>query len=194
MPEFKALARQLVDIDPLWPPTWGQLSASEVFDGELAPALAPAERALALDPDGLLTGWFYAYALALNDRWDELQVQVARLSKADPQSPYVRQAVALADALSGNRMRALEVLEAVGDLGVDCHLRFHLAESWIAAGDHDRGLRELSQAIEGFHPAEFISTHNPLFREVRGDARFAAIVTEAARRSAEFRLHAIDTA
>jgi hypothetical protein len=101
--------------------------------------------------------------------------------------------VALAEALNGNRARALEVLESVGDLDVDAHLRFHLAESWIAAGDHDRGLRELAQAIQGFHPAEFIAKHNPLFQAVRGDSRFIAIVAEAERRSAEFRGQAIDT-
>jgi TolB-like protein/tetratricopeptide (TPR) repeat protein len=194
MAEFNALARHLVDIDPLWQASWGQLSASELFDGQFAAALAPAERALALDPDGLLSRWFYAYALALNSRLDELQVQVTELSKGDSDSPYVRQAVALGEALSGNHVRALEVLETVSDLGVDYHLRFHLAESWIAAGNHERGLRELSLAIEGFHPAEFISRHNPLFDAVRGDARFASIAAEAERRSSEFRRQAINTA
>jgi tetratricopeptide (TPR) repeat protein len=194
LPEFKALGRELVEIDPLWPPSWGQLAASELFDGRVAAALAPAERALALDPDGLLSRWFYAYALAVDERLDELQVQAVRLRKRDPDSPYVVQVVALAQALNGSPTLALEVLETVGELGVDAHLRFHLAESWIAAGDHDRGLRELSRAIEGFHPAEFISKHNPLFQTVRGDARFAAIVDEAERRSAEFRRQALDSA
>ena len=192
--EFKALARELVDIDPLWQPSWGQLAASELFDGRFAAALPPAERALTLDPEGLLSGWFYAYVLALNGRLAELQVQVTRLSAVDAESPYTRQAVALADALAGNHARAREVLTTVGDLGVDAHLRFHLAESWIAAGDHDRGLRELSQATEGFHPAAFIAMYNPLFQTVRADPRFKAIVVEAERRSAEFRRRAIETA
>jgi eukaryotic-like serine/threonine-protein kinase len=193
IPEFKALGRELVDLDPLWQPSWGQLAASELFDGHIDAALAPAERALTLDPEGLLSRWFYAYVLALNGRLAELQGQVTQLSAGDAGSPYTRQAVALAAALGGNRERALEVLETVGDLGVDAHLRFHLAESWIAAGDHDRGLSELAQATEGFHPAEFIATHNPVFAPVRGDSRFMAIVAEAKRRSAEFRREAIDT-
>jgi pentatricopeptide repeat protein len=74
-----------------------------------------------------------------------------------------------------------------GVIGLDSHHKFHLAEAYAMAGDSDRALELLEDAVShGFHPGEFIATHCPFLAPLRGTRRFVAVAEQAERLTAEF--------
>ena len=69
----------------------------------------------------------------------------------------------------------------------DPDYKFHLAESFSMAGDTDRALALLEEAVNtGFHPGDFIAYHGPFFEPLRGTPRFEAIAATALRLTREF--------
>ncbi len=56
---------------------------------------------------------------------------------------------------------------------------FHLAESFIIAGQHHRGLDLLAQSVSGFHPYPYMAEFCRFLDPVRGTARFDAVLATA---------------
>lgn len=54
-----------------------------------------------------------------------------------------------------------------------------LAESFIVAGDHERGLELLERSVEGFHPYHYMAEHCRVLDPVRGTPRFEAVLARA---------------
>ncbi|HEX6091216.1 MAG TPA: hypothetical protein VFZ13_13745, partial [Gemmatimonadales bacterium] len=99
--------------------------------------------------------------------------------------PYTAQLVALLHGMEGRPGEASMVLEGVR--GLDDHHRFHLAEAFALAGQGDRALSLLEEAVQGgFYPGEFIGRHCPFFGSLRGQPRFEAVARESVRRTREF--------
>ena len=96
-----------------------------------------------------------------------------------PDLPYTRQLLSLIDGLEGRRDAALERIASLEFAALDAHHQFHLAESFIAAGEHDRGLDLLELAVQGFYPYPFMAQYCRFLNPVRGTARFAAILATA---------------
>ena len=70
---------------------------------------------------------------------------------------------------------------------LDAHQKFHLAESFAVAGDTERALFLLEEAVDtGFHPGDFIAIHCPFFESLRGTTHFEAIAEKALRFTREF--------
>ena len=65
---------------------------------------------------------------------------------------------------------------------------FHLAESFGLAGETERALDLLDQAVDqGFYPYPFMTEHCPFLAPLRPLPRFAAILGRARERAAAFR-------
>src|SRR6185436_12101470 len=102
-----------------------------------------------------------------------------------PTMHYTIQLLALVHGMEGRSDAALAVLGRV--TGLDAHHKFHLAESYAMAGDSDRALELLEDAVShGFHPGEFIAFHCPFLVSLRGTPRFEAVAAQAQRLTAEF--------
>src|SRR4029079_7372505 len=143
------------------------------------------ERAMEMDPGNMIVRWTLGYGRALLGDVAAAASDAAILRERAPAMPYTGQLTALVYAMSGRQSDALEALATAQPL--DAHHRFHLAESWAMAGDIDRALALLEEAVHGgFHPGEFITQHCPFLAPLRGTARFDAIAGEARRLTAEF--------
>ena len=71
---------------------------------------------------------------------------------------------------------------------LDAHNKFHLAEAFGLAGDTDRALELLEQAVDqGFYPYPFIARHCPFLAPLRPLSRFAGILATAQERADAFR-------
>ncbi|MBA2626795.1 MAG: hypothetical protein H0U85_02210, partial [Gemmatimonadales bacterium] len=129
--------------------------------------------------------WSRAYGRALSGDVTGAAADAEILQKLAPAMPYTSQITSLVHAMSG---RADAARAALGEAsGLDAHHKFHLAEAYAMAGDHDRALDLLGEAVHGgFHPGEFISTHCPFFVSLRGSPRFEALAADAVRLTAEF--------
>ncbi len=178
-------ARRLMELDPLSPLSWLLEGIVPWWTGGAAGGLAKLERAVEIDPTNAIIRWTRGYGYALvgdtASAWNDARF----LQQEAPTLPYTAQLVALLHGMEGRPGEASMVLEGVR--GLDDHHRFHLAEAFALAGQGDRALSLLEEAVQGgFYPGEFIGRHCPFFGSLRGQPRFEAVARESVRRTQEF--------
>src|SRR5690606_15496268 len=120
-------------------------------------------------------------------RYDDAARQVAWLREHAAQLPYTAQLHGLVTAATGRPAEALEILATIDESMLDGHHTFHLGESYIMAGAHERGISLIDQAITmGFYTVEYLERICPFYQGVRDREDFARVVEHARRRAAEF--------
>ncbi len=186
--EARGVARRMVASDPLSPFSWVASGLPYWFVGEPERAIPDHRRALELDPRNLILNWCIGYTYALVGRLADAARHAQVLAEVGPDVPYTRQLLALIDGLEGRRQAALDRIVPLDVAPLDAHHRFHLAESFVAAGDLERGADLLEQAIEGgFYPYPFIDRHCPFLEPLRALPRFATLRARAQMRVEAFR-------
>jgi|WetSurMetagenome_2_1015567.scaffolds.fasta_scaffold01676_3 eukaryotic-like serine/threonine-protein kinase len=187
--EAFATVRRMVACDPLSPLSWLSAGTAPSFEGRPAEGIPDLEHALELDPNNLMVHWGSGYVYAQLGRLDDARRHARALEAILPEGPYTRQALSLIDGLEGRTEDALARIAGIDPAPLDAHHRFHLAESFVVAGEHERGFDLLEQSVTGFYPYPYLSEHCRFLDPVRGTARFSAYL-ETARRCAEaFREH-----
>ena len=178
-------ARRLMELDPLSPLSWLLQGIVPWWTGGAAGAMDKLERAVEIDPTNAIVRWTRGYGYALVGDSGSAWTDARFLQQEAPTLPYTAQLVALLHGMEGRQVEACTVLEGVR--GLDAHHRFHLAEAFAMAGQGDRALSLLEEAVQGgFYPGEFIGRHCPFFGSLRGEPRFEAVALESVRRTREF--------
>ena len=181
----EAAAARLMESDPLSPLAWLLSGLMPWWSNRVAEGLPKLIHGVEMDPGNLIARWSLGYGHALvgdaASAWKEADI----LREQAPDMPYTTQLVAL---LLGMEGRAAEALELLGNArGLDSHQKFHLAEAFAVAGDTERALTLLDEAVNGgFYPADFIARQCPFFASLRGRPRFEASAATAIRRAEEF--------
>ncbi len=170
---------RMMKCDPLSPLSWMAVGVPIWFDGRAAESIAPFERALEMDPRNFIVHWALGYALAMLGRLDEARRHATTLHDLSPDAAYTRQLLSLVDGLEGRPASALERIALLDVELLDAHHQFHLAESFIAAGAHDRGLELLERSVSGFYPYPFLAEYCRLLDPVRDTPRFQAVLARA---------------
>ncbi len=179
-------ARRLMVSDPLSPLSWMSAAAPLWFIGRPEDAIVPLKRALDIDPQNFFVHWCAGYTFLLVERLPDARHHGGILEQMNPAGAYTLQLLSLMDGLEGRTQSARERLAAVEWAPLDAHQRFHFAESFIAAGDHARGLELLEQSVRGFYPYRYLAEHCPFLEPVRGTTRFEAILRVARELVDEF--------
>ena len=178
-------AARLMASDPLSPLGWMLTGVVPWFMGRLGEGLPSLVRAVELDPENLLARWCLGYTHTLVGDVEAGTKHAEVLRTKSPDLPYTRHLLALVAALSGQSEAALKHLASVE--GLDGHHKMHLAEAFAMAGDIDRALSLLEEAVkQGFHPYCFIAEYCPFMAPLRGLPRFEALAARAQRLTAEF--------
>jgi len=184
----RATGERIVASDPLSSLSWMLSGATRWFIGRFDEALPDLERGLELDPQSFVLRWTVGYTCAALGQFPEAARHASFLREAGPDVPYTRQLLALIDGLEGRKSTALERLASLDVAPLDAHNKFHLAESFGLAGDTDRALDVLEQAVEqGFYPYPFMAEHCPFLAPLRPLPRFAGVLAKARERSEAFR-------
>jgi len=180
---FEATQR-MMQCDPLSPLSWMAIGVPSWFVGRAAESIAPFEHALEMDPHNFIVHWALGYVQALVGHLGEARRHATTLNDLGPDAAYTRQLLSLVDGLEGQPASALSRIAALDVELLDAHHQFHLAESFIVAGAHDRGLELLERSAAGFHPYPFMSEYCRFLDPVRDTPRFQAVLA-AAKRSVE---------
>jgi non-specific serine/threonine protein kinase len=183
----QAMASRLMQCDPLSPATWMAAGGPLWFVGRVESGIPIMRRGLEIDPDNFVLHWSVGYAYALAGRIDEAKRHGAALERMFAASPYTRQLLSLIDGLEGRREQAVERLAPINIAVLDAHQQFHLAESFIVAGDLNRGLELLERSNAGFHPYVYMAKFCRFLDPVRDSPRFAALLEAARGRTESFR-------
>ncbi len=189
MDEAANMSKKLIACDPLNPFAWILSGGRSWFIGQPEDALKSLRRNLKIDPQNLIVQWSIGYTYATLGEFSKAAKYVTYMRENAPDVPYTRQLQALVDALNGNNKRALESLATVEVAALDAHNKFHLSESFAMAGDIDRALNIVEQAIdEGFYPYSFIAEHCPFMAPLRKTSKWAAILAKVQHRVELFEL------
>ena len=185
--EAQALAPRLVQSDPLSAATWMAAGGPLWFVGRAAEGLPIMQRGLEVDPNSFIAHWCTGYACAVAGRLDDAKGHAAALRRLFDGGPYTRQLLALIDGLEGRQEAAREWLAPINIAILDPHQQFHLAESFLVAGDLERGLELLERSNFGFHPYVYMAHHCRFLDPVRDTPRFQALLAQAKERTEAFR-------
>lgn len=185
--EAQALRPRLLQSDPLSAESWMVCGGPLWFVGRAAEGLPLIQRGLDIDPNSFIAHWIRGYACAVAGRIDEAKGHAAELRRLFDGGPYTRQLLALIDGLEGRREAARAWLAPINLAIMDPHQQFHLAESFLVAGDLERGLDLLERSNFGFHPYEYMAHHCRFLDPVRDTPRFQALLAQAKERTEEFR-------
>jgi len=184
--EAQALAPRLVQSDPLSAATWMAAGGPLWFVGRAAEGLPIMKRGLEIDPNNFIVHWTRGYACAVAGRLDEAKGHAAALRRLFDGGPYTRQLLALIDGLEGRHTAAREWLAPINIAILDPHQQFHLAESFLVAGDLEGGLELLERSNFGFHPYVYMAHHCRFLDPVRDTPRFQALLARAKERTEAF--------
>jgi tetratricopeptide (TPR) repeat protein len=182
----QALAPRLIASDPLSPSTWMAAGGPLWFVGQGERGIPIIERGIQIDPHNFVVHWCLGYACALVGQIDKAKRHAAELERLVAGAAYTKQLWALIDGLEGRRQSAIDRLAGINIKVLDAHQQFHLAESFIAAGDLDRGLDLLEHSNAGFHPYGYMAHHCRFLDPVRHLPRFEAVLALARARTEAF--------
>jgi serine/threonine protein kinase/Flp pilus assembly protein TadD len=186
--QARETGRRIVVSDPLASVSWMLSGVTRWFVGRFDEALPDLRRGLELDPQSFILHWCAGYTYAALGQLPEATRHAAFLREAGPDVPYTRQLLALLDGIEGRKQAALERLAPIDVTPLDAHNKFHLAESFGLAGDTDRALDLIEQAVDGgFYPYPFMAEHCPFLAPLRTSPRFAGILAKAQERAEAFR-------
>jgi serine/threonine protein kinase/Flp pilus assembly protein TadD len=171
--------QRMMKCDPLSPLSWMAVGVPSWFVGRAAESISHFEHALELDPRNFIVHWALGYAQALLGRLDETRRHATTLNDLGPDAAYTRQLLSLLDGLEGRAAAALQRIAALDVELLDPHHQFHLAESFIVAGAHDRGLELLERSVSGFYPYQYLADYCRLLDPVRDTPRFQAVLVRA---------------
>ena len=172
-------AARMMACDPLSPLSWMAVAVPKWFVGRAEEAIAPLKRGLEIDPQNFIVHWTIGYTYALVGRLQDAQHQALILQEMAPEGAYTRQLLSLIDGLEGRSEAALERIGALDVAPLDAHQIFHLAESFIAGGDHTRGLDLLERSVPGFYPYSYMLQYCRFLDPVRDKPRFKAVLDTA---------------
>jgi len=176
-----------IALDPLSPLANILVGANSWFTGRFHEGLPALEEATHLAPAGLIFHWGLGCTYAMVGRFDDAAKQASWLQENAPALPYTAQLRGLIAAATGKQTEAIDILDTVSEASLDGHHTFHLAESYVMAGAHDRGIMLLDRAVTmGFYPADYFERLCPFLEPVRGREDFARVVVRARAREAEF--------
>ncbi len=180
-------AERLLACDPLSPLSWLLAAITTWFAGRPEEGYNKEAVALRIDPQNLIIHWTAGYHAALLGRLADATTHVDWMHEHGPEVPYTKQLRSLLAGMQGHPEEAREILAGVDVTPLDAHQKFHLGESFAMAGDLERALDLLEEAVNGgFYPYPFIKQYCPFLAPLRGTPRFADIAATAERRVKEF--------
>jgi len=170
------MAERFLAYDPLSSFAWMLAANVTWFVGQVRAGIDKFETALEIDPLNFIIHWSAGYAHALIDDREAMARFVSWLEEHQANNPYTRQLGSLMRGMDGKQQEAIALIDDIDVAPLDAHQKFHLAESFAMAGQIERGLDLLAEAVEGgFYPYDFISRHCPFLRPLRGLPRFTEI-------------------
>jgi len=185
--EAQALRPRILQSDPLSAASWMVSGGPLWFVGRAAEGLPLLQRGLDIEPNSFIAHWMRGYACAVAGRLDEGKGHAAALRRLFDGGPYTRQLLALIDGLEDRQEAARAWLAPINIAILDPHQQFHLAESFLVAGDLERGLDLLERSNFGFHPYTYMAHHCRFLDPVRRTPRFQALLAQAKARTEAFK-------
>lgn len=175
-------------LDPLSPLANILVAANTWWTGRFAEGITYIEEAVRLAPAGLIFRWGLGNHYALLGRYGEASRQAAWLADNAPHFPYTPTLRGLLLGAEGRQAEAQALLDTIDQGPLDGHHMFHLAESYAAAGAHEKAVALVDRAVSmGFTGvSDYCERYSPFFVALRARPDFADVLARARARAAAF--------
>jgi tetratricopeptide (TPR) repeat protein len=138
-------------------------------------AIRACQEALDLDPDHLSSLWFQAQSLVQKHQYPEAIVKLEKAVRLSD-GPLYRAHLANAYALTGNRAKALEILQQLKALSKERYVvPVDIALIYTGLGDRDSAFQWLERAYQE-RAARITELSEPHFDSLRSDSRFSDLM------------------
>jgi tetratricopeptide (TPR) repeat protein len=179
-----ALARRMIEREPLFFPARMQLGETLRGQGDTAGAIREQEKVLEQAPENLYGIWFLSRAYLDAGELAKARAILERGRSIDHRNYAVRIEWALLLALEGKREEALQAMdeEVLKSAGTNFMSTLVAAEFFAVMGDASKSLEWLERAVRnGDDRAEWFQ-RDPLLANIRQEPRFQQIVASIAYR------------
>jgi TolB-like protein len=184
------LAR-LLAVDPLSPQNAPLPDFSAFMDGDLSRGVRAGRVWHERDPDNPIARWVHGSSLARSRQFDEARTVFAELEARPDAGAFSRMAAMFLRALAGDREGTFAAVtpDLVEAARVDWQYSWEVASGYALVGASDQALDWLENAVtRGFINYRFLSLHDPLLADLRGDERFQALMADARKQQERLRV------
>ena len=169
--------RRATELDPVSAVMSASYANALAVAGSTEAALRAGRQAVELAPDSYVTRWLFGAALLFLDR-DSAAVVQLEAARAAGSPPHVQGMLGYAYARMGRLDEARQVLQMLQELPDGTGTDIEIARVYLGLGRTDSALVWLDRAVD-HHDFKLNaeSLWSPIWRPLRGDARFAMILT-----------------
>jgi non-specific serine/threonine protein kinase len=173
------LVERLQKIDPLTPFVQSFHSFMHWMKGRFDLARESLQKWIQMEPDGVLSHWYYLQLLAWEGKFDEASVYVDKYVQEFSHSSFTSLSLFLKFSLEGKKSQAREsiskeVLEVAWN---DFHLPWYIAECYSLLDEKQEALKWLEHAVDrGWINYPLFSELDPFLENIRKEPRFKKLM------------------
>jgi TolB-like protein len=184
MKEAFSILDKLLCLDPLVSTNYLMLAKAEMFAGKLEASLKSFQRCIQLNPLDPFR-FLYAYALAYNDQYEEVDKVVSDIVRDSPTDNFSINLVKMLQfALKNDEEGFKSILNSqfASKCKQDLELSWLVADCFALLNKKNEALNWLEQAVDrGFLNYEFFYNYDPFIEYLKKERRFEEIMDKAKR-------------
>jgi serine/threonine protein kinase/tetratricopeptide (TPR) repeat protein len=179
IPEAKMCADKVISLDPLFALNINVKGIAYIYNGEFAEGVKWIRRGFDMDKQSPLLLWTMAIGLGWGGDNAAAITFIDALAQQAPGWVYTQHALFLKHALKGEKELALQYATAALDVEAkhDLHFALHVAHCYALVGENGKAMNFLEHSVKmGMLNYSFLSKHDPLLENLRGDERFKKLM------------------
>jgi len=189
--EVAAMARRLVEIDPLTPTYHFVPGLVALLSGDLEGAIPPFEQTLADDPNNKMLRFCLGQAFLMNSRFDEAVAIFEALGREMPGDLFAQLGLVLRYGFARDvtRLRIALTKEVAATAAGDMNYAWVVGQGWALASEARESLHWLDLAVDhGFINYPLLHRLDPTLQAIRGDPAFATLLEKTRKRWEAFKV------
>ena len=174
-----SLNNRSIKIDPINPINYAMKGLIHFFQGQFNLAQEPLLEMYKMVPESSMWKFWKSLVLLYNDRPKETLDFIKESIKEPGQDALVQLVIFLKYVLKGDKSKlpALLTPEFIKAAQKDCQFSWHMATFYSYQDDKDQSLDWLENAVDrGFINFPFLSEHDKLLDNIRGEPRFKKLM------------------
>jgi tetratricopeptide (TPR) repeat protein len=173
------LVERLLKIDPLTPVNQSLPAFVNWMKRRFDLAREFFQKWLQMEPESVLSHWYYIQLLAWEEKFDEASAYVDKCEQEFSNSIFTSLSLFFKFSLEGKKSKARESIskEVLEIAWNDFHLPWHIAECYSLIDEKQEALKWLEHAVErGWINYPLFSELDPFLENIRGEPRFKKLM------------------
>ena len=179
MDEAMSLVERCITIDPINPGNHSMMGINRFFKGQFDLALEPLLHMCEMVPDSPMWQFWKSIILLYNDCPNESYAFINEYVKEPGKDTFTQLMIFLKYVLKGDNKKLSQLLtpDFLQAVRLDCQFSWHIGSFYSYREEKDQSLDWLENAVaRGFINYPFLSKHDKLLENLRGEERFKKLM------------------